>query len=89
LPEKKALRPAVFLDRDGTICEEMGYLNHVSRLHIFPFAATAIRRLNQAGLPVIVVTNQSGISRRIFPESLVVQIHVRLSDELSAAGARR
>jgi len=88
LPEKKALRPAVFLDRDGTICEEMGYLNHLSRLHIFPFAAAAIRRLNQAGLPVIVVTNQSGISRRIFPESLVAQIHARLSDELSAAGAR-
>jgi D-glycero-D-manno-heptose 1,7-bisphosphate phosphatase len=88
LPEAKALRPAVFLDRDGTICEEMGYLNHISRLHIFPFAATAIRKLNKAGLPVIVVTNQSGISRRIFPESLVNEIHERLSRELSAAGAR-
>ena len=88
MPEAKALRPAVFLDRDGTICEEMGYLNHISRLHIFPFAATAIRKLNKAGLPVIVVTNQSGISRQIFPESLVNQIHERLSSELSAAGAR-
>ena len=86
--EAKTLRPAVFLDRDGTICEEMGYLNHISRLHIFPFAATAIRKLNKAGLPVIVVTNQSGISRRIFPESLVNEIHERLSRELSAAGAR-
>jgi D-glycero-D-manno-heptose 1,7-bisphosphate phosphatase len=88
LPEAKALRPAVFLDRDGTICEEMGYLNHLSRLHIFPFAAAAIARLNEAGLPVIVVTNQSGVSRRIFPESLVAQIHARISRELSAAGAR-
>jgi D-glycero-D-manno-heptose 1,7-bisphosphate phosphatase len=88
LPEEKVLRPAVFLDRDGTICEEMGYLNHLSRVHIFPFAAAAIRKLNQAGLPVIVVTNQSGISRRIFPESLVVQVHARISEELSAAGAR-
>lgn len=88
MPEAKALRPAVFLDRDGTICEEMGYLNHISRLHIFSFAAAAIRKLNQAGLPVIVVTNQSGISRRIFPESLVNQIHERISQELSAAGAR-
>ena len=78
----------MFLDRDGTICEEVGYLNHLSRLHIFPFAAAAIRRLNEAGLPVIVVTNQSGISRRIFPESLVAQVHARMSDELSAAGAR-
>jgi D-glycero-D-manno-heptose 1,7-bisphosphate phosphatase len=88
LPEGKGLRPAVFLDRDGTICEEMGYLNHLSRLHIFPFAAAAISKLNKAGLPVIVVTNQSGISRRIFPESLVNQIHERITHELSAAGAR-
>lgn len=84
----KALKSAVFLDRDGTICEEMGYLNHLSRLHIFPFTGAAIRRLNEAGLPVIVVTNQSGISRRIFPESLVRQIHERISEELSCAGAR-
>ena len=88
MPESKVLRPAVFLDRDGTICEEMGYLNHISRLHIFPFAAAAISRLNKAGLPVIVVTNQSGISRGIFPESLVAQIHTRISQELAAAGAR-
>ena len=88
MPESKVLRPAVFLDRDGTICEEMGYLNHLSRLHIFPFAAKAISRLNKAGLPVIVVTNQSGISRGIFPESLVAQIHARISEELSAGGAR-
>ena len=88
MPEAKAPRPAVFLDRDGTICEEMGYLNHLSRLHIFPFAAAAIGRLNKAGLPVMVVTNQSGVSRRIFPESLVAQIHARISHELSARGAR-
>lgn len=88
MPEGTALRPAVFLDRDGTICEEMGYLNHLSRLHIFPFAAAAIAKLNHIRLPVIVVTNQSGVSRRIFPESLVVQIHERISYELSAAGAR-
>ncbi len=88
MPEPKALRAAVFLDRDGTICEEMGYLNHLSRLHIFPFAAAAIRKLNSAGFPVIVVTNQSGISRRIFPESLVNQVHARITEELGAAGAR-
>ena len=88
MPDAKALRPAVFLDRDGTICEEVGYLNHISRLHVFPFAAAAIARLNRAGLPVIVVTNQSGISRRIFPESLVREVHERISTELSAGGAR-
>lgn len=83
-----AQRPAVFLDRDGTICEEMGYLNHISRVHVFPFAAVAIRRLNDAGVPVVVVTNQSGISRGIFPEGLVVQVHERITSELAEAGAK-
>jgi D-glycero-D-manno-heptose 1,7-bisphosphate phosphatase len=88
LAENKAPRPGVFLDRDGTICEEVGYLNHISRLHVFPFAAPAIRRLNEANVPVIVVTNQSGISRGIFPESLVLEVHRRMSEELGAQGAR-
>ncbi len=83
-----ARRRAVFLDRDGTICEEVGYLNHISRFRLFPFAAASIRRLNQAGLPVIVVTNQSGVARGIFPESLVHQVHEKMVGELAAAGAR-
>jgi D-glycero-D-manno-heptose 1,7-bisphosphate phosphatase len=82
------LRRAVFLDRDGTLCEEVGYLNHISRLRLFPFAAAAVRRLNDAGFPVIVVTNQSGVSRGFFPESLVGEVHDRIRQELSAAGAR-
>ena len=83
-----AARPAVFLDRDGAICEEMGYLNHLSRFHIFPFTAVAVARLNQAGFPVVVVTNQSGIAHGIFPEQLVHQIHERMTQDLAAAGAR-
>jgi len=83
-----SLRPAVFLDRDGTICEEVGYLNHISRLQVYPFTAKAIRRLNDAKVPVIVVTNQSGISRKMFPESLVIETHQRISEELGAHGAR-
>ncbi len=75
MSDSSVLRPAVFLDRDGTICEEVGYLNHLSRLMVYPWAAGAIRRLNEAGLPVIVVTNQSGVSRGIFPESLVTEVH--------------
>ncbi len=81
------LRPAVFLDRDGTIAEEVGYLNHASRFRMFPFAAAAIRRLNSAGLPVIVVTNQSGVGRGYFPESLVHTVHELMSQQLAAAGA--
>jgi D-glycero-D-manno-heptose 1,7-bisphosphate phosphatase len=81
-------RRAVFLDRDGTISEEMGYANHLSRFVIFPYAAAAIRRLNKAGLAVIVVTNQSGAARGFFPESLIHQVHAKMEKELKAAGAR-
>lgn len=87
MSEKRLLRRAAFLDRDGTIAEEMGYVNHVDRLQIFPYAAEAIRRLNQAEIPVIVVTNQSGIARNIFPESLVHEVHKKMVAELAAEGA--
>ncbi len=89
MPEPaRRLRRAVFLDRDGTIAEEMGYLNHISRLQIFSFAAAAIRRLNQAQIPVVVVTNQSGAARGFFPEELVLRVHERIAEQLSADGAR-
>ena len=84
-PEPK--RRAVFLDRDGTIAEEVGYANHISRFVVYPFAAAAIRRLNQANLPVIVVTNQSGVARGFFPESLIGQMHDKMAAELTAGGA--
>ena len=87
MPDTGSLRPAVFLDRDGTICEEVGYLNHISRLAIFPWAAPAIRRLNEIGVPVIVVTNQSGVARGLFPESLVAEVHRAMSENLAASGA--
>ena len=85
---RRPLRVAVFLDRDGTIAEEMGYLNDLSRFRMFPFAPAAIRRLNQAGLPVVVVTNQSGVRRGFFPESLVHKVHEQMEKELAAGNAR-
>ena len=87
MPDAPQKRRAVFLDRDGTISEEMGYVNHLSRFIIFPYAAAAIRRLNQASLPVIVVTNQSGVARNFFPESLIPQVHGKMKTELAAVGA--
>ncbi len=84
----EAPRPAVFLDRDGTITEEMGYMNHLSRFHLFPYSAAAIKRLNDAGWPVIVVTNQSGCARGFFPEELVHRAHEKLAGDLAASGAR-
>jgi D-glycero-D-manno-heptose 1,7-bisphosphate phosphatase len=88
VPEQSSLRPAVFLDRDGTITEEVGYLNHATRFRMFPFAAAAIRRLNEAGLPVIVVTNQSGVGRGYFPESLVHTVNELMTQQLARAGAK-
>jgi D-glycero-D-manno-heptose 1,7-bisphosphate phosphatase len=87
MAETRVLRRAVFLDRDGTIGEEVGYVNHIDRFQVFPFAAKAIRQLNEAQIPVIVVTNQSGVARNIFPESLVHEVHKKMIAELAAGGA--
>jgi len=83
-----AARPQLFLDRDGTVSDEVGYLNHLSRFRPLPGAAAAIRRLNEAALPVSVVTNQSGGGRGYFPEQLVRDVHDRMNAELLKAGAR-
>jgi D-glycero-D-manno-heptose 1,7-bisphosphate phosphatase len=63
-------------------------LNHVSRFRILPRVAESIHRLNEAGLPVIVVTNQSGVGRGYFPESLVHSVHEIMTQQLAALGAR-
>ena len=68
-------RPAVFLDRDGTIIEEVGYLDAIDRIAFFPWTVDAIRSLNRAGLPVVVITNQSGIAREKFTEAFVNETH--------------
>ncbi|MBI4793385.1 MAG: D-glycero-beta-D-manno-heptose 1,7-bisphosphate 7-phosphatase [Deltaproteobacteria bacterium] len=81
------MKPAVFLDRDGTINEQMGYINHIDRFHLLPGAAEAIRRLNLARIPVAVVTNQSGLARGYFPESLLIEVHRRMLAELARADA--
>ena len=58
-------RPAVFLDRDGTLVEEAGYLDRLERLVFFPYSVDAVRLLNHASLAVVIVTNQAGIARGI------------------------
>lgn len=88
MPEPSRLRAAVFLDRDGTICEEVGYLNHVSRFRMFPFVPDALRRLNESGFPVVVVSNQSGVARGYFPESLLHEVTGRMQQQLAESGAR-
>jgi D-glycero-D-manno-heptose 1,7-bisphosphate phosphatase len=68
-------KPAAFIDRDGTINEQMGYINHLSRFKIIPGVPEAIRLLNDLGFLVIVITNQSGIARGYYSIDLVHQIH--------------
>ncbi len=81
-------KPVVFLDRDGTINEEVGYLNHRSRLKFIKGAFEGIRLLNEAGFSVVVVTNQSGPARGYFPESLVFEVNELIAKEAEKAGAR-
>jgi D-glycero-D-manno-heptose 1,7-bisphosphate phosphatase len=81
-------RAAVFVDRDGCLTEEVGYVNHVSRIRLLPRAADAIRRLNGAGVPAIMVTNQAGIARGYFTEALLHAAHAEMVRQLAAAGAR-
>ena len=81
------MRRAVFLDRDGTIAEDMGYVNHIERFRMLPGSGKAIRKLNEAGFAVIVVTNQSGVARGYFPESLVGEVHQKMLRELGEVGA--
>ena len=78
---------AVFLDRDGTINEEVGYLDRMEKLQLIPGAAEAIRLINKSGMKAVVVTNQSGVARGIFTESFVAETHARLGEMLRAEGA--
>jgi D-glycero-D-manno-heptose 1,7-bisphosphate phosphatase len=81
-------RVGVFLDRDGTVIEEVGYVNHPDRLRLLPRSAEAIRLLNDAGFPAVLVTNQSGVARGYFPEKLVQELHAKLERLLAQEGAR-
>lgn len=81
-------RPAVFLDRDGTINEEKNYLHRIEDFQFIPGAAEAIRQLNRAGFLVLVVTNQSGVARGYFPLAAVETLHRHLARQLAEAGAR-
>ena len=78
-------RPAVFIDRDGTISEEVGYINHPSRFRVFPYSAEAIRILNDNGWLAIVITNQAGVARGYFPEEMIASVHDRLKTDLANA----
>lgn len=82
------LRPAVLLDRDGTLIVDRDYPADPAGVALLPGAAGAIRRLNRAGIFVAIVTNQSGIGRGYFTEDDYRAVHRRVVDVLAAEGAR-
>ncbi len=83
-----ALRPAVFLDRDGTMIEEAGYLSSLDAVKWYPGTKDSIRLLNRAGFLVCVITNQGGIGLGLFDDTFVQMVHTTLDAELAASGAR-
>lgn len=81
-------KPAIFLDRDGTLCEEVNYLSRPEDLRLFSFAAQSIKLLKEKGFLVILITNQSGIGRGYFTQETLFEIHEKLVKELAEKGAK-
>ena len=81
------MKKGVFLDRDGTINVEIGYLHEIEKLSLIPGAARAIKRLNDQGLTVVCISNQSGVARGYFSIDAVYEVNQRLKDLLKEEGA--
>lgn len=82
------LKPAVFLDRDGVVIEDLQYLGNADRVRLLPGAAETVAALNRAGWAVVIVTNQSGVARGLFTEADVDAVHAHLAELLRGYGAR-
>jgi D-glycero-D-manno-heptose 1,7-bisphosphate phosphatase len=82
------VRRAAFLDRDGTLIEDIGYLRFPREVAFYPWSIDAVRALNQAGLAVVVITNQSGVARGILTEPMIEDVHRHMSALLDRGGAR-
>jgi len=80
--------PALFMDRDGTISEEVGYVNHPSRFRLFPYSAAAVKKLNDKDWLAIVVTNQAGVARGYFSEDVILTIHDQMKQQLKQEHAQ-
>ena len=82
------MQPAVFLDRDGTMVQDVGYLSRLEDLHWFPWTIEAVRLLHRAGFLLCVTTNQSGIALGFCTDAFVRRVHEEMSAAIEAAGAR-
>jgi len=85
MTDESAKRPAAFIDRDGTLIEEVNFLSDVGDLQVFPYTAEALRLLKESGFWIVVVTNQSGIGRGIYSEADMHAIHDAMQVELGGA----
>jgi D-glycero-D-manno-heptose 1,7-bisphosphate phosphatase len=81
-------RPAIFMDRDGTLSHEVGYVNHPGRFRLYPWSVAAVRAINSASWLAVVVTNQAGVARGYFPESVFREVQALLLRDVEAGGAR-
>ena len=81
-------QPAVFLDRDGTMIEDVGYLDRLERLKFFPYTIDAVRLLNRAGYAVVVVTSQNGVAQGVLTEEFLTEAHAHMSRVCEAAGGK-
>lgn len=82
------IRPAIFLDRDGVVIEDNHYIGTPERVRLIPGAAEAIAAVNRAGWPVVIVTNQAGVAKGLFPLSAVDRVHTHLREQLAGYRAR-
>lgn len=82
------LHKAIFLDRDGTLCEEVNYLSRPADLRLYDFSADAVKLLRNKGFLIIVITNQSGIGRGFFDEKTLHLIHQKLTADLASQGTK-
>jgi D-glycero-D-manno-heptose 1,7-bisphosphate phosphatase len=81
-------RRAILLDRDGTVCREVGYIDSPDKIELLPGSAEAIGEASKAGYQVVLITNQAGIARRLFDEETLADVHDRLRELLGEHGAR-
>lgn len=85
MTDQQVKRPAAFIDRDGTLIEEVNFLSRVEDLRVFPYTAEALDLLKANGFLIVVVTNQSGIGRGIYTEADMHSIHEAMQAELGGA----
>src|SRR5262249_9607817 len=83
----QTMHKAIFMDRDGTVSEEIGYMYHAGLYKPFAWAGPAIRKINESGMKAVLITNQSGVGRGYFGAEMVEEVHQILREELSRHNA--